>query len=174
MKSVFSIEDTRNAIRETAIIFHVQYSGTCIKAGYIECSNGGVWMSGGKLFVVDDNPRDIRFIEEAFISSELTPTIHTVNTRDEALDLIHQRNEYEDTPRPDVVLLDWRLSQTTGKEVLDAAKSVSPPIPVVIMTSSKPQIESEKALVSRADQIIEKPTEPEKYVELLRPYLTGQ
>ncbi|WP_436344476.1 response regulator [Natronorubrum sp. FCH18a] len=131
-------------------------------------------MSGGELFVVDDNPGNIRFIEEAFTVLELTPTIHTANTRDEALDFIHRRNEYEDTPRLDVVLLDWRLSQTTGKEVLDAAKSVTPPIPVVIMTSSKTQMESENASVSRADKIIEKPTEPEKYVELLRPYLTAQ
>lgn len=75
---------------------------------------------------------------------------------------------------PDVVLLNWRLSQTTGKEVLNAAESVSPPVPVVVMTGSKPQIESENVSVSRADQIIEKPTEPAKYVELLRPYLTAQ
>ncbi|UHQ99190.1 response regulator (plasmid) [Natrinema zhouii] len=128
----------------------------------------------GDLFVIDDNPGDIRFIEEALFVSELTPTIHTVNTKDEALDIIHQRNEYKDTPRPDVVLLDWRLSQTTGKEILDVAKSVTPPLPVVVMTSSEPEMQSENAPVSRADQIIEKPTDPEMYVELLRPYLTAQ
>ncbi|QCC57106.1 response regulator (plasmid) [Natrinema thermotolerans] len=131
-------------------------------------------MSSGDLFVIDDNPGDIRFIEEAFSVSELSLTIHTVNTQDEALDLIHQRNEHEDTPRPDVALLDWRLSQTTGKEILDAAKSVTPPLPVVVMSSSKPQVQSENAPISWADQIIEKPTDPEMYVELLRPYLTAQ
>lgn len=130
-------------------------------------------MSGGELFVVDDNPGDIRFIEEAFSFSELTPTLHTANTRDEALDFIHRRNEYEDRPRLDVVLLDWRLSQTTGEAVLDAARSVTPPIPVVVISTSEPQMESENASLSKADRIIEKPTEPERYVELLRPYLTA-
>ncbi|UHQ98398.1 response regulator (plasmid) [Natrinema zhouii] len=131
-------------------------------------------MSSGDLFVIDDNPADIRFIEEALSVSELTPTIHTVNTKDEALDFIYQRNEYEDTPRPDVVLLNWRLSQTTGKEILNAAQSATPPLPVVVMTSSKPQMQSENAPVSRPDQIIEKPTDPEMYTELLRPYLSTQ
>ena len=131
-------------------------------------------MSGGELFVVDDNPGDIRFVEEAFAVSELTPTIHTVNTRDEALDFIHRRNEYEDRPCLDVLLLDWRLSQTTGEAVVDAAASVSPPIPVVVMSTSEPQTESENASLSKADRIIEKPTDPEKYVELLRPYLTAR
>lgn len=131
-------------------------------------------MSGGELFVVDNNPGDIRFIEEAFTNSELTPTIRSVNTKGEALDLIHRRNEYENTPRPDVVLLDWRLSQTTSKEILDATKSVTPPTPVVVMTTSKPRMQSEDEPVSQADQIIEKPTDPKRYVELLQPYLTAQ
>lgn len=56
-------------------------------------------MSGGDLFIVDDNPGDIRLIAKAFAVSELITTIHTVNTRDEALDLIHRRNEYDDAPR---------------------------------------------------------------------------
>ncbi|WP_222913772.1 hypothetical protein [Natrinema sp. SYSU A 869] len=49
----------------------------------------------------------------------------------------------------------------------------TPPLAVVVMTSSKPQMQSENAPVSQADQIIEKPTDAEMYVELLRPYLTA-
>lgn len=131
-------------------------------------------MSDGEMLVVDDNPGDVRIIEEAFDRSELTPTVHTVNTRAEALDFVLRRNEHEDAPRLDVVLLDWRLSQTTGEQVLRAAESATPPISVVVMTGSKPPEKSMGEAASKAERIIEKPSDPEKYVELLRPYLSAR
>lgn len=126
------------------------------------------------VLVVDDNPGDRRFIEEALGSSPLDLTVHTVNTRDEALGRVHQRTESGDRPKPDAILLDWNLSQATGEEVVTAAKSVDPSIPVLVMTGSKSEINDVKSTLSQADRHIEKPTEPEGYVEPLRSLLSGQ
>lgn len=90
------------------------------------------------ILIVEDNPGDIRLIEEAFRGSPLDSTIHTTKTRDAALDFLYQRGEYEDVRRPDLILLDWNLSQNTGEEVIREAKSVEPAVPVVVMTGSKP------------------------------------
>lgn len=99
-------------------------------------------MDGGggeveNILVVDDNRGDIRFIEEAFHASAVDPTIHPTTTSDDGLDFPSRRGEYERAPIPNVILLDWNLPQTTGEEVLQAAKSGETPIPVIVMTGSQ-------------------------------------
>lgn len=131
-------------------------------------------MSDGVLLVVDDNPADIRFIEEAFSDSALTPTILRSTTREEALDIIYRRNDYADAPDLDVVLLDWNLSRSTGEEVLTAATSVTPTIPVIVMTGTKAEMESMKSNISQAETVVEKSPYPEDYVDHLRPYLISR
>lgn len=120
------------------------------------------------ILIVDDNPGDIRLIEEAFKASPLDPTIHSVKTRDEALDLLCQRGDFEGVPRPDLVLLDWNLSQHTGKEVIEAAKSGDPAIPIVVMTGAKSGLPRMESSVPAADEYIEKQTDLQGYIDILR------
>ena len=126
------------------------------------------------LLVVEDNPGDVRFIEVAVQESELGSTIHTASTVAEALDYIHQREDYATAPRPDVVLLGWHLTQNTSKDVLEAAKSIDSSIPVVVMTGSTAEVEKLAGSIPHADVCIEKQTEPEGYIEALRSLLTEQ
>lgn len=120
------------------------------------------------ILLVEDNPGDIRLIEEAFKASPLDPTIHTTKTREDALNYLSQRDESEDVPNPDLVLLDWKLSQHTGEEIVQTAKSVEPAIPVVVLTSSKAAPQTRESSDPRADKYIEKQTEPGGYIEILR------
>ncbi len=126
------------------------------------------------VLLVDDNPGDRRFIEEALRDSPLDLVIHTVETRDEALDVVNRRGAYEDGPEPDVVLLDWNLSRETGREVVEAAKSGDASIPVLVMTGSNPEMTNVESYLSAEDMLIEKPTDPEGYIEPVRSLLTGQ
>lgn len=125
------------------------------------------------VLIFEDNPAEIRFIEEAFGISELDPTIHSATTRGEALDFVRRRGEYADAPEVDVILLDWHFSKTTGREVLEAAKAVDPPITVVVMTGSKPELDTLESSLPEADRCIEKQTEPEAYIEILRDLLAA-
>ncbi|WP_225336031.1 response regulator [Halomicrobium urmianum] len=132
-------------------------------------------MAGGTtVLVVDDNPGDRKFIKESLQASQLDVTVYTVATKDEALDAVSHQSESDTAPRPDVLLLDWSLSYETSEEVVDAAKSGEPPILVVVMTGSNPERSDLKSSVSRADLFIEKPTDPEGYVESLRSLLSSQ
>lgn len=126
------------------------------------------------VLVVDDNPGDRRFIEEAFQASQLDLEVHTAKTKDEALDMIRRRGDYEDALEPAAILLDWNLSEKTGREVVSAAKSGSSDIPVIVMSGSKSQIKDVKSAFSDVEMYIEKPTEPEGYVEQVRSLLESQ
>lgn len=125
----------------------------------------------GDVLVVDDNPGDLRLIEEAFQASALEPTIHTTNTREEALEFLSRCREDRGTPNPVLVLLDWNLSQTTGEEVLEAAKSGERCLPVIVMTGSLVETSALGSTVEKADLITEKPTDPSEYVERIRSVL---
>lgn len=126
------------------------------------------------VLVVDDNPGDRRFISEAFRASQMDLTIFETGTSDEALDVVNHRGEYNDSPVLDVILLDWNLSQTTGEEVLTAAKASESPIPVVVMTSSKAQMDELQSSCLQADMVIEKPTDPTMYIQTLAALQTEQ
>lgn len=126
------------------------------------------------VLVVDDNPGDRRFIEEAFRASQLALDVHTANTKDEALDLIRRRGEYEDALEPAAILLDWNLSEKTGEEVVSAAKSGDSDIPVIVMSGSRAEIKDVKSAFSDVEMYMEKPTEPEGYVEPVRSLLESQ
>lgn len=123
------------------------------------------------VLIVEDNPADVRFIEEAFDASELDPTVHSVAASGEALDFVRQRGAYADAPALDAIFLDWHLSKTTGREVLEAAKDIEPPVPVVVMTGSKPELDSLEPSISEADRCIEKQTDPDAYIEIVRDVL---
>lgn len=120
------------------------------------------------ILLIEDNPGDIRLIEEAFSDPPLDPAIHMAKTCEEALDLLHQRGDYEESPRPDLVLLDWNLSRHTGEEVIQVAKSCDPAIPVVVMTGWKSALHRLESSTPAADEYIEKQIDPQGYVAILR------
>lgn len=69
------------------------------------------------IFLVDDNQGDIRFIKEAFHTSDFHPTIYSMTTSADALDFLARSREHADTPTPNLILLDWNLPHKTGKGV---------------------------------------------------------
>ena len=117
------------------------------------------------ILVVDEHPGDIRFIEEAFRASALDPTIHTSTSSDEALQFLSDHGGDDGAVNLDVILLDWNLARTTGKEVLEAAKSVEEDIPVIVMTGSEAETSILESTIEKADLIIERPTKPDEYID---------
>lgn len=88
------------------------------------------------VLVVEDNPGDVKLIEKAFTSSQVS--LHTVGTGEDALDFLRAENGYEDVPRPDLVLLDLSLPTKNGDEVLREMEDEPrlSRIPVIVFTSS--------------------------------------
>lgn len=122
------------------------------------------------ILLVEPNPGDSRLFEESFRDAKLLNTIHVVSDGESALDFVHQRNEYSDEPRPDIVLLEPQLPGKSGIDVLSELKNdeVLDEIPVVVLTSSDA---GEKVVQSHgleADTYMQKPVEPEDFVEFVQ------
>ncbi|MDQ2052560.1 response regulator [Natronolimnohabitans sp. A-GB9] len=122
------------------------------------------------ILLVEPNPGDTRLFTENFRDAKLVNTIHAVVDGEDALDFVYQRGEYDDTPQPDIVLLEPQLPGTSGMEVL-AELNNEPAlceIPVVVLTSSTVGEEIVKSHDLEADEYIRKPVEPEEFIEFVQ------
>ncbi|MDS0474057.1 response regulator [Natrinema sp. 1APR25-10V2] len=124
-----------------------------------------------QILLVEDNPGDVRLVVEAFREGNITNRLHTVTDGQAALDRVHRRDEYEDAPRPDIVLLDLKLPQVDGEEVLHEIKHHPEleHVPVVILSGMNEDFIESRDLDHDADEdaVIEKPVDPGEFLEVV-------
>ncbi len=126
------------------------------------------------ILLVEDNPGDVRLIEEAFSDGNIGNTLTTVTDGRAALDFIDQRGEYEDAPRPDIVLLDLNLPKVDGEDILHEIKHHPEleHVPVIVLTGMDEGLIESRDLNHDADEdgVLEKPVDPGEFVELIRSF----
>ena len=90
------------------------------------------------ILLVEDNPGDVRLIQEACREIKSTHHIHVVRDGEEAMEFLKKKGEFSEAPRPNLILLDLNLPKKSGYEVLADIKEdpVLKSIPVVVLTSS--------------------------------------
>jgi CheY-like chemotaxis protein len=91
-----------------------------------------------RILLVEDNAGDVRLTQEAFKDAKVHLDLHVASDGVEAMDFLHRRGRYVDSPRPDLILLDLNLPRKDGREVLTEIKTDPDlkTIPVVILTTS--------------------------------------
>jgi two-component system, chemotaxis family, response regulator Rcp1 len=112
-----------------------------------------------ELLVVEDNPGDVRLLEEAFGESALEVNIRVARDGAEALSLVLGPDAATDW-RPDLILLDLNLPKVGGHEVLKHLKSDpnTRRIPVIVLTSSKAESDVRRAYEAHANAYLKKPS----------------
>jgi CheY-like chemotaxis protein len=76
------------------------------------------------VLLVEDDPGDALLIQESFGAAESSNRrCHVASCSDQALRFVRRTGEFTDAPRPKLILLDLKLGQTHGLEVLAELKS---------------------------------------------------
>ncbi|RQG90359.1 response regulator [Natrarchaeobius halalkaliphilus] len=122
------------------------------------------------ILLVEPNPGDTRLFTETFEEAKVMNAVHDVSSGEDALDFVHQRGAYEDSPRPDVILLDPQLPGKSGMDVL-AELNDDPELcetPVVVLTSSEVGEKIIRSHGLEADTYIQKPVEVGEFVEFVQ------
>lgn len=91
-----------------------------------------------EILLVEDNPADVRMMQEALFLAEIPHHLAVVTDGEEALRYLNRQNQYINATRPDVVLLDIKLPKISGHEVLYSIRK-NPELhtlPVMMLTSS--------------------------------------
>ncbi len=123
-----------------------------------------------EVLLVEDNENDIEFTRESLEQSKLLLNLNVVRDGQAALDYVHQRDQYEDAPKPDLILLDLNLPKLSGQKVLEDIKQ-DPDlrrIPVAVLTTSEAHEDIEQSYDLHANCYITKPLGFQKFQDLIR------
>jgi CheY-like chemotaxis protein len=117
------------------------------------------WDTKVHILLVEDNPGDVRLIQEALKTTDLQYVLDIAADGDEALS--RMLNEASPSPRslPDLVILDLNLPGRSGHEVLAVIKEHprTRTIPVIVLSSSGLNEDIQKAYGAHANCYIQKP-----------------
>ncbi len=111
-----------------------------------------------QILVVEDNPADVRLLQEVFNELCADVTLRVANDGAEGLEMISRFSGQ--SHHPDLVLLDLNLPKVSGHDVLASIKKDpnTCSIPVIVLTSSRAQSDVELAYQSHANAYLKKPS----------------
>lgn len=123
-----------------------------------------------EILLVEDNPGDIRLIQEALKEGAVYNHLNVVNDGENALAFLNQATPYEQAPDPDLILLDLNIPRRSGLEVLETIKDSQPfrHIPVIIFTSSEAEDDIVNAYNLHANCYITKPINLEQFTHSIQ------
>ncbi len=122
------------------------------------------------ILIVEDNPGDIRLIQEALKMSSANPTLSFVRDGVEALYFLETRKREPSNDFPQLIVLDMNLPKKSGFEVLEFVKrdAMLKRIPVIVLSSSQNPEDVAKAYDLRANCYLTKPTNFEAFIDVVK------
>ncbi|NKE59178.1 response regulator [Lentzea sp. PSKA42] len=122
------------------------------------------------VLLVEDDPGDVLITREAFKHHKVRNTLHVVKDGVEALAFLRREGEYENMPRPGLILLDLNLPRKDGHEVLAEVKADAElrSIPVVVLTTSEAEEDIVRSYNLYANAYVTKPVDFETFIEVVR------
>lgn len=130
-------------------------------------------MNSKTILLVEDNQGDIALTKRALQKSNIDNRLDVVEDGAEALDYLFCAGDYTArNPRhkPSLILLDLNLPKINGLEVLKHIRSSTQTrrLPVVVLTSSKEDIDLSAAYDNGANSYIRKPVDFHEFAEAVR------
>lgn len=140
--------------------------------GADQATTSGPEASPIEILLIEANHGDVRLIRELFMDAGILNELHVVYDGDEALDFIHQRGDYAESPMPDLVLLDLKLPGGRSEEVLATLNGHSEfdRIPIIGMTNSSTETDIAQSRGLDPDAYIHKPLDPDEFLAVVREF----
>ncbi len=113
-----------------------------------------------ELLIIEDNPGDVRLLEEAFEELNANVKISVAKDGAEGIELLTSTSDGKNSWRPDLILLDLNLPKISGHDVLAQIKDDPRTrwIPVIVLTSSKAESDVRRAYEAHANAYLRKPS----------------
>jgi two-component system, chemotaxis family, response regulator Rcp1 len=123
-----------------------------------------------EILLVEDNPADVRLTREAFAEGGIHNSLVVVRDGVEAMRFLRQQDEHANVVRPDLILLDLNLPRKDGREVLADIKADLDlrRIPVVILTTSRAEMDVLRTYNLHANCYIVKPVDLDQFIHVVK------
>jgi chemotaxis family two-component system response regulator Rcp1 len=122
-----------------------------------------------ELLLIEDNYGDVLLTREAFRSAKVSNNLSVADDGEQAMAMLRGEGVHAGHPTPDLILLDLNLPRMDGREVLAAIKQ-DPDlrrIPVIVLTSSKADVDILKTYDLMANGYIVKPVTIDRLREIV-------
>ncbi len=122
-----------------------------------------------EVLLVEDDPGDVLLTREAFEHQKVHNRLHVVNNGEDAINFLRHQGKFEDSPTPDLILLDLNLPGMHGREVLSTVKEDPGlrTIPVVVLTTSEAEEDVLRSYDLHANAYVTKPVDFEAFVSIV-------
>ena len=123
-----------------------------------------------EILLVEDNPGDVRLVQEALVEVTVPHRLSVVEDGEEALAFLRRQGQHAGAVRPDLIMLDLNLPRRDGREVLAEIKADDrlKRIPVVILTTSQADEDVLHTYNLHANCYITKPMQFQKYRSVMK------
>jgi chemotaxis family two-component system response regulator Rcp1 len=122
------------------------------------------------ILIVEDNPADVRLMQEALHTLEPAVAVHVATDADEAWQFLRRHGEFISAPRPRLVFLDFNLPKFGSLDLLRQLKS-DPSlrlIPIAILTSSDSLKDVTAAYELHANCYLAKAPDLDNFFQIIR------
>jgi CheY-like chemotaxis protein len=123
-----------------------------------------------QILLIEDDPGDVVMTREALATAKVLNELHVVDNGETAIAFLRREGDFEDVPRPDIVLLDLNLPRLDGREVLALVKADESlrTIPVVVLTTSDAEEDVLRSYDLHANAYVTKPVDFEAFMQVVR------
>lgn len=127
------------------------------------------------ILLVEDNPADQEITRRALENAKVHNELYIANDGVEALHYLRRQGKFADineSPRPDIILLDIDMPRMDGKQLLQVIKTDNDfkAIPVVMLTTSDHERDILETYHLGANAYITKPMELEKFIGVIKDF----
>jgi chemotaxis family two-component system response regulator Rcp1 len=121
------------------------------------------------VLLVDDDPDCRTLLRDVIAQSHVRNEVIEASDAKAAMDYLHQREPWSQTPRPGLIYLDLEMPGTNGLELLNSIKSDPDlrDIPVVMLTGVSDETQIRKAAEFGANSYTIKPVDPGQFLRTL-------
>ncbi len=151
--------------KETCFYFTIPYRQHKYQheeAEYPEAKENYMW-PGQKILIVEDDPVSLEFMQEIFTETEVQ--IITAQTGEEAL------HRYRDNPDITLILMDIRLPDMSGLDVVQHIREQNSDIPIIAQTAYTMDNDAKKCMEAGCSNYLTKPLDIQAMLNVINKHL---
>ena len=122
-----------------------------------------------RVVAIEDNPADIRLVEEGIDAIELELDLQVYNSGERASEELQSIDADDSVAHPDLILLDLNLPGKSGFDILRSIRTETAfqNVPFVVVSSSKNSSDMRRVYGLSANAYVVKPSDPDEYITMV-------
>lgn len=122
------------------------------------------------VIAIEDNPADVRLVEEGIEAAGIDLELQVIHSGGRATEQLRAIDADAVAAHPDLILLDLNLPDKSGFDVLQTIRTETEfqDVPAVVISSSKSDDDIRRVYELSANAYVTKPVDPDEYIQMVK------